>query len=335
MIRLRPILAIAAIAALTACAAGDPASTTPTPSVSVSYAPDLSGVTVTGDEFKALPTVEFTAPFTVEETLVKVLIEGDGQVVPEGGVVNVVYLGIDGRTKNEFDGSFDADAANSQAVTFTLHGVITGFQKGLEGQKVGSRVLIAMPGKDAYDIYGGNSNAGIEVGDTLLFVVDIVGAGLPHAEGTAVTPEPGLPTVSSGDGKPTVTIPDTNPPAELVSQVLIEGDGEKITAESTIYMKYLAYSWKKKAELVNPVIAATDTTPEYVKDIGGTVWDWTDQGVLSEGLEGWKVGLEGKTVGSRVLLVIPPAQAYPDGNNDLGLEAGDTMVYVIDLLYAE
>ncbi len=68
-----------------------------------------------------------------------------------------------------------------------------GFSKGLTGQKQGSRVLIAMPGADGYDASGGSPQAGIEVGDTLIFVVDIEATTLSGPEGTAVAPKAGLP----------------------------------------------------------------------------------------------------------------------------------------------
>ncbi len=42
----------------------------------------------------------------------------------------------------------------------------------------------------------------------------------------------------------------------------------------------------------------------------------------------------GKRVGQRVLLVLPPEFNYPQGSNNPPVEAGDTLVYVVDLLYA-
>lgn len=38
--------------------------------------------------------------------------------------------------------------------------------------------------------------------------------------------------------------------------------------------------------------------------------------------------------GSRVLLVLPPEYGYPDGANNPPLEKGDTIVYVVDILFA-
>jgi peptidylprolyl isomerase len=39
-------------------------------------------------------------------------------------------------------------------------------------------------------------------------------------------------------------------------------------------------------------------------------------------------------VGSRVLLVVPPAQAYPSGNPRSDIKVGETMVYVVDILFS-
>ena len=55
---------------------------------------------------------------------------------------------------------------------------------------------------------------------------------------------------------------------------------------------------------------------------------------LSGLLPGMQKGLVNQTVGSRVLLVIPPAEGYPQGNATPKVNAGDTLVMVVDLLYA-
>ena len=51
-------------------------------------------------------------------------------------------------------------------------------------------------------------------------------------------------------------------------------------------------------------------------------------------IPGWVSGLKDAPVGSRILIVSPPDQAYPEGNKDPKVEAGDTIVSVIDILYA-
>ena len=44
-------------------------------------------------------------------------------------------------------------------------------------------------------------------------------------------------------------------------------------------------------------------------------------------------GLTNQTVGSRVLLVIPPSQGYPEGNETPKIDKGETLVMVVDLLF--
>ncbi|WP_051209266.1 FKBP-type peptidyl-prolyl cis-trans isomerase [Propionicicella superfundia] len=288
---------------------GTTAGTTPTASA-VATAKDLSSITVKGD-VGATPTVTFAKPFYVGETMVKVLKAGTGRKVPANGIVKINYYGVNGRDGTVFDESF----SGGTPAEFAIDQVITGFKTGLLGQQVGSRILIGIPGKDGYDANGGSSDGSIQTGDTILFVVDILDTSYEVASGTAVTPKEGLPTVTFADGKPTITIPDADPPATLQVQTLITGDGAKLTSSSTVLVKYTGVSWKTK---------------EVVEEN----WTTGETSALSSLISGWQQGLPGQTVGSRVLLVIPPGLAYPTGRRAPKVEAGDTLVYVIDILYA-
>jgi len=52
-------------------------------------------------------------------------------------------------------------------------------------------------------------------------------------------------------------------------------------------------------------------------------------------IPGWDSGLVGQPVGSRVLMVIPPAQGYgAEGNSSAGISGTDTLVFVVDILAA-
>lgn len=287
---------------------------TPTPTPTIPATSSLDGITVTGKRLEA-PKIEFTKPLRIDQTRVEVLEPGDGPKATASGYVTVHYYGVNGRTGEVFDESFK----NGKPVTFSLAGVIPGFQKGLTGQQAGSRVLIAVPGEDGYDssyqIDPQYAPAGYELFDTLLFVVDIVDVSLPEPSGTAVTPPAGLPTVSTGTGKPTVTIPSTDAPTTMTAQTLIEGTGRKIEAGDTILARYVGYSWKT-GQLIDD--GFDKPTSEALKNL----------------IPGWTKGLKGKPVGSRVLLVLPPADGFPEGANNPPLEKGDTIVYVVDLLFA-
>jgi len=52
-------------------------------------------------------------------------------------------------------------------------------------------------------------------------------------------------------------------------------------------------------------------------------------------IPGWDKGLVGQTVGTRVLLVIPPADGYgKTGNAQAGIKGTDDLVFVVDVLGA-
>lgn len=331
----RPLLVLAAgltagLAALAGCGGGGSAAPSPSssapPSASSSAKPpatptpaapkvkastNLDAIKVDGAYGKE-PKVTFKAPWAIDKTRTEVLQKGDGPTVQSGQSVTVNYYGVDGRTGKKFDDSF----SRGQPVTFSLAQVVPGFSKGLTGQKQGSRVLIAMPGSDGYDSSGGNKQAGIEVGDTLLFVVDIEATTLSGPDGTAVAPKAGLPTVKDNKGVPEVTVPKTAPPKSLVVQPLIKGGGPKVGAGDLITFDYAWYTWDGK--LVESSYAGQPGSAE-----------------LAKLLPGLRKGLVNQTVGSRVLLVVPPADGYPNGNASPKIEKNTTLVFVVDLLFTQ
>lgn len=129
-----------------------------------------NNVTVAG-EFGVKPTLTFPATPAPTELQVSVLHEGDGEVVEAGDKLVCHYFGQvwDGPV---FDTSFD----RGQTVGFPIGvgAVIQGWDQGLVGQRVGSRVLLVIPADLAYGARG-IPQAGIPGGATLVFVTDIVG----------------------------------------------------------------------------------------------------------------------------------------------------------------
>jgi peptidylprolyl isomerase len=117
----------------------------------------------------ALIFPESPAPAELE---VQVLTRGDGDLVEAGQDIEVHYLGQSwgGRV---FDNSYD----RGSTITFPIGqgAVIAGWDDGLVGQQIGSRVLLSVPPHLGYGDRG-VPQAGIRGGDTLVFVVDIVDA---------------------------------------------------------------------------------------------------------------------------------------------------------------
>ncbi len=323
----RLLPAIACLLALTACGSPSaspspsaeltPATASPSPSAglpsdNVMTQTNLDGVTVTGKMGKA-PKVTFKPkPFVIDKTQTKVLVEGDGAVTTAYSIVTINYHGVLGSTGEVFDSSF----TRGTTATFPLSQVIAGFKTGLTGQKQGSRVLIGVAGVDGYDgVDASQRPTSYQDGDTMLFVVDILDISRTEPSGKTITPAAGLPTVTGAAAdKPIVTMPGTAAPTAMTAQTLIEGTGAKVTKDDTIYARFVGYSWK---------------TGKLIHD------QWTPiAGVLSTTIPGWQKGLVDKTVGSRVLLVLPPEYGYPQGANNPPLEKGDTIVYVVDILFA-
>ena len=296
-------------AATTPAASPNDSSPSPDPLPTESLIPseNLDAITVSDAD---VPEVTVPAPWAISSTQTKVLRDSNNpQAVGEKARVTVNYVGVNGRTGAVFDSSFQ----RGKEATFSMDdGVIVGFKNGLTGQKVGSRVLIGMTGADGYA--QGNLQAGIQAGDSLVFVVDIIASSYDEAMGEAVTPAEGLPTMTMTDGKPELTFPEAGVNADqLVVQPLIKGSGAEIAADSTISVKFRVWGAKSGKLILDG-------------------WSGAQSSKLSALINGWKNGLLGQTAGSRVMLVVPAADSYPNGEPSKGLEVGEGVVYVIDVL---
>lgn len=289
------------------------ASATPAPSKkAVKPSKDFDAVSVSGAYGKE-PKVSVKKPWGIDKTRTKVLKKSDGDKIQKSTSVEINYVGVNGRSGATFDNSYE----RGEPAAFSLDQVVPGFSTGLIGQREGSRVVIAMPGKDGYDAQGGNPQAGIEVGDTLIFVVDIVGVTLDGPKGTEVKPAKGLPQVKDVKGVPEVTVPKTDPPSKLQIQPLIKGKGKKVTETDQITFRYRWLTWSDGKVIEENYGKAPAAYP------------------LSGLLPGMQKGLKGQTVGSRVLLVVPPADGYPQGNESPKVGKDETLVLVVDLLFTQ
>jgi peptidylprolyl isomerase len=107
---------------------------------------------------------------TLAKLVVTPLIEGKGDPVRSGQSVTVNYVGATFKDGKEFDSSWK----RSQAFPFTIGSgqVIAGWDQGLVGVKVGSRVQLDIPANLAY---GDNPTGGQPAGP-LRFVVDVLAA---------------------------------------------------------------------------------------------------------------------------------------------------------------
>jgi peptidylprolyl isomerase len=107
---------------------------------------------------------------TVTKLKTTTLIEGKGAAVKSGQTINVNYVGVTYADGKEFDSSW----SRSEPFSFQVGGgnVIAGWDQGLVGVKVGSRVQLDIPSNMAY---GDNPTGGQPPG-ALRFVVDVLSA---------------------------------------------------------------------------------------------------------------------------------------------------------------
>jgi len=315
-----PLAVLAVLATTVACGGGGKAtpSSSSSPSSAASATGDLSRVTVSGAA-GAKPSVKVPTPFSVKETTERVLTAGTGAVVTQGQKVTVDYSGFNGADGKEFNTSF---GQKSPSFLLDAQQTLPGLVKGIVGQKVGSRVLVAIPPTDAYGTQGMQS-AGIGPTDTILIVVDVKGVRnvLAKATGAPVAPKAGLPTVKlAADGKPAITLPGGNPPAQLVVQPLITGTGAKVTKGQQITVHYTGIIWPGGKQFDS----SWDRKQPASFGIG-----------VAQVITGWDEGLVGQQIGSQVLLVIPPDKGYgAQGKPDGGIKGTDTLVFVVDILDA-
>ena len=304
-------VALAATLALTGCGDSKDAKTSV-----------LDKITVTGGSDTTAPTVTVNPkPLSVTETTTKVVKPGTGAQVKGDEIVSLKYVLLNGKDSSVLDTNF---GKQNLGLNLGAADLLPGLKKGLLNQKIGSRVLVAMPPKDAFGTQG---NTEIKVGgtDTVVFLMDVLSATKPlaSAEGKEVKPAAGLPAVKvEGNDKPaTITIPKgAKPPTKTVGQLLIEGAGAKVQAGQTIRVTYTGALWKDGS-----VFDSSSKTPnKYFETSIGT----------QQVIKAWDTQLVGKTVGSRVLMVVPPADGYGAAGSPPKISGTDTLVFVVDILAA-
>lgn len=116
------------------------------------------------------PVVTVPAGDPPADLVVEDLTVGDGKEATSGTNVEVHYVGVAWSTQREFDASWN----RGDTFEFRLGAgqVISGWDQGVAGMKVGGRRVLTIPPHMGY----GNQGAGgvIKGGETLIFVVDLL-----------------------------------------------------------------------------------------------------------------------------------------------------------------
>jgi len=309
-VRTRPLVALSAAATLALLLAGCAGGATPdaTPSSTDAAATDIcssavpsgansDAVEVEGEQGEPA-TATFTSPMEITSSERTVIIEGDGDAIEDGDLVDYALTVFDAATGEE--AAVEGYDTPILPVSVILG---SGADQFFGCATVGSRIVMALPQTE-------QSSAAV-------WVLDVLGTDTPTtASGEAQDPVEGMPTVElDEDGSPTVTLPEGDLPTEFEKATLIKGDGPVVAAGDAVMVQYHLVSWNS-GEMSQETWGAA---PFSFSTTGGVVPGFADAVI-------------GETVGSQVIAVLPPSAAYGEGEINEEDLTGQTLVFVIDIL---
>lgn len=255
------------------------------------------GVTVSGAIGKA-PVLTIPKAAAPTKTSVEVLTAGNGAAVQKGDVLVANYLGQTWADKNCAPNVFDSSFKRGSAAGFAIGvgQVVKGWDNTLVGQKLGSRVLLAITPDDGYGPKGQQAKSEL-AGETLVFVVDLVDRVKGDGISTGATQKlpAGFPAITSVSGKhPEVTSVSGVKPAKTPSSaLLIKGTGAKIDESKQLVLQFLQTD-----------VATGKKTQR--------TWDAKQpQVVPAKSVLTLVSALKGQAIGSRAVAVTPEAAQQP------------------------
>ncbi len=280
----------------------------------------IESVTFGGKEGKE-PEVTFDGRLSGAKLTTKVLSEGDGEEIVEGdNVLANLWIG-NGYSQEMMLSTWDS-APELLTVDESLSKPL---REAVIGQPLGTRVAVLTSAKESFG-EAGNSQLGIGNEDSVLWIVEttstILSAPTEGAEAER-EPAPWAPDLVMTDGVPTGfdwESTDLKPGTNLLDTTLIKGDGPVVKKGQTLYVNYLGQVYKAKESFDESY--STGQPAQFAIGVGAVV-------------KGWDETLVGRTVGSRVVLRIPPEKGYgKEGNESAGIKGTDTLYFVVDILGA-
>ena len=117
--------------------------------------------------------------------------------------------------------------------------------------------------------------------------------------------------------KPVITIPEGEPPADLLIEDIVVGEGDEATVGKRVIVHYAGVAWSNGREFD----ASWNRGDTFDFRLGAR-----------EVIEGWDQGVKGMKVGGRRRLTIPPHLGYGSRGAGGVIKGGETLVFVVDLV---
>ena len=268
----------------------------------------MQGVSASG-KLGSKPDISFKTPFKVENQTHQVIQEGNGEVIRDGDRVCTRSLALDAKTGKVINSTWDQSSPECSIVISKKS--IPAYYDTFKGLKVNSTVAVGI------DESGSGSSKTTE---SYIMALTFVSRSknLTRAQGQKVTDLPSdLPKISLDDkGKPSLDLNGYQPKGGLVVQPLIKGKGAKVGQHQSVSANYTGW-------------LASDGKQFDSSWDRGQASDFS----LDQVVKGWQQGLAGQTVGSQVLLVVPPDLGY-GSQQQQKIPANSTLIFVVDILAA-
>jgi peptidylprolyl isomerase len=117
--------------------------------------------------------------------------------------------------------------------------------------------------------------------------------------------------------KPKIPTPEGEPPSELQTEDIVEGEGAAAKEGDTVQMQYVGVSWSTGEQFD----ASWDRGEPFTFTLG-----------QPDIIQGWNQGIVGMKPGGRRLLILPPELGYGAAGAGEAIGPNETLVFVVDLL---
>lgn len=266
--------------------------------------------------FASAPKVTGTKGVSTKTTERTVAIDGKGTTATSGSTVTLNYTVYNGTTGKVID---TTGYGKAKAVSLTLDKTqeIVGLFKAVQCSTPGSRVVAVIPPTDAFGT-SGQSTLGVGAKDSIIFVLDVNSVKLPTKTTVLDAPDSTFPKVTfdSKTGAPTIEKPSGTQPKDLKIAYLSKGTGKTVTAGDSVTVNYTGAIWNTGKVFDSSWTKGTPATF-----------------ITSQVVPGFGKALVGQTVGSKVIVIIPPAEGYgASGSTSAGISGTDDLVFVVQII---
>lgn len=269
------------------------------------------------------PTTTFPTPLIGAGDQVTVVTAGHGMVATEGSQVQAEVTVYDAKTGDSLGTTYQGTSPLSAVAGVGLPGqqgtVHSSLDKALVCAQAGSRIALTTTGGRFALISSIDDNAPIVV------VADVTGVYLGKANGVNQLPQDGMPNVITAvDGQPGIVLQELTKPTTARSEVVKAGSGSLVKKDQTVMVLFTAWTWPSDGGKPT-VVDSLDTWAQRT----ATALPLTAGGLPAT----FTNALVGQKVGSQVLLVLPPKEGFgADSAQSLGIQADDTLIFVVDIL---